>query len=78
MPCPHCGYCEHCGRSNRPYYHYPWSYGQLTPTTSGGLTQGSTGSVAGGKWIEAINEAFNKQKDADEAHSGCCGKVESK
>lgn len=37
MSCPHCGYCEHCGRSNgyqypynRPYYSGPW-YGNSTP-----------------------------------------------
>jgi hypothetical protein len=62
-PCPHCGYCRHCGRHNaapvyvpqypqwvpRPYPTYPWW--QQPTTTVAPLTFG--GDVAPLTWSAA-------------------------
>jgi hypothetical protein len=45
-PCPNCGHCPTCGRSNAPYgvwppyrwtypYPYQWHYTTVSPTTTG-------------------------------------------
>ena len=36
MSCPHCGYCSHCGRSNK--YSYPWWQIQSWPWWQQGQT----------------------------------------
>lgn len=48
-PCPSCGYCPACGRSNhhRTFWYYPYHYVPSTPwyVSSGATTSGSRSSV---------------------------------
>ena len=47
-PCPSCGHCPTCGRTNQPVYqlppYYPYTIPYITPYVAPTITWTSTGS----------------------------------
>jgi hypothetical protein len=49
MTCPHCGYCDKCGRSNRTYpYQYPYWQPSYPYVVWNGVPVNNSGSVSVG------------------------------
>lgn len=72
MSCPHCGYCEHCGRSNG-WRGYPWGvtpyWGQSTWTT-GGNYQAAVGQSSKAANFEGLKALYqNEPQDCCKEHA---------
>lgn len=57
-PCPACGYCPHCGRSNG-YQQFPYQYPYYPPYTWGTITVGNGNLPQASGYTLTLNEGQN-------------------